>query len=902
MSLAPGTRLGSYEIVALLGAGGMGQVYRANDSRLKREVALKVLPDDVAGHPERLARFQREAEVLASLNHPNIAQVYGIDATALVMELVEGEDLAQRLARGPIPLDDALPIAKQITEALESAHDAGIVHRDLKPANVKVRGDGTVKVLDFGLAKACDPSLAPSSAERVFSAPTMASPNVTISGVILGTPAYMAPEQARGKPVDKRADIWAFGVLLYEMISGRRPFVGDTPSDTIASVLTGDVDLSAIPSTTPYSIRTLIERCLQRDPKVRLRDIGEARIVLAAPGEAARTSVSGPAQRVSWRAGRAWLPGAGLVATAIVFAAARPLWLRAPSATDGPILTLGIDAGGDTTVAGAGFAGLNWVGPAAVLSPDGRSLVFIARGPSGGRWQLFVRRLDQLDATPIAGTEGAYAPFVSPDGRSVAFFANGRLLKAALDGGTVTPICTVEEGRGGAWSEDGTIVFAPRPDGPLYRVSASGGEPSQATTLDAGAGEMTHRWPQFLPGGKTFLFTAHGNTGAAHEGRVIVQKERGRTLVQEGAIFGRYAQSGHLLYVNGGKLFAAPFDPDRLQVNGRAVPMADDIATAVISGTAQYALSDTGALAYRRARSAKRLLQWMDPSGQVQPVRNVSAEYQEARFSRDGTRLLLTIGDGGQSDIWSYDTASDTIKRLTFYADNDRSGIWSPDGTHFVYSSWQPDVGTFNLFLQSATGGGEPQRLTTSKNIQTPTDWDPAGKNIVFTETRSDTGSDLMLLPIDIAANGVTKTGTAKELKMTPANEDSARFAPDGKWIAYTSDEAGRNEVYVELFAGGGRWQVSTDGAEWIEWRRGGLFYGLSEEVVMRVPYRVDGRTFAAEKPELWMRIPQGVLWVDPPMSGTRAATIRADGKRSESVVLVLNFFDELRRRAPGGQ
>jgi Tol biopolymer transport system component/predicted Ser/Thr protein kinase len=903
MSFEPGTRIGPYEIVALLGAGGMGQVYRARDLRLKREVALKVLPADVAGDRERLARFQREAEVLATLNHPNIAQVYGIDANALVMELVQGEDLAQRLARGPIPLDEALPIAKQIAEALESAHDAGIVHRDLKPANVKLREDGTVKVLDFGLAKAFDAGLATSSAVQVSSAPTMASPNVTMSGVILGTPAYMAPEQARGKPVDKRADIWAFGVLLYEIISGLRPFNGDTLSDTIASVLTGDVDFSAIPAATPHSIRTLIERCLQRDPKARLRDIGEARIVLSAPGEATRTAASGQATRGSWRPGRAWLFGAVLAAIAIVIAAARPLWLRAPSSTDRPLLTLGIDAGGDTTIAGVGFVGLNWIGPAAVLSPDGTSLVFIARGPSGGRWQLFVRRLDQLDASPIAGTEGAYAPFFSPDGTSVAFFASGRLVKVALNGGTVTPICPVEEARGGAWSEDGTIVFAPRPDGPLYRVSASGGELSQVTTLDAGAGEITHRWPQFLPGGTTFLFTAHGNTGAAHEGRVIIQNASGRTLVQQGAIFGRYAPSGHLLYVNGGKLFAAAFDPDRLQVTGRVVPMADDIATALISGTAQYAFSDTGVLAYRRARNPRRVLQWMDSSGQMQPLRSVSAEYQEARFSRDGTRLLLTIGDGVQSDIWSYDIASDTPKRLTFYADNDRSGIWSPDGTHFVYSSWQPDVGTFNLFLQSATGGGESQRLTTSKNVQSPTDWHPNGKDIVFTEARRDSGMDLILMPIDIAENGVAKVGDATELMVTPANEDSARFAPDGKWIAYTSDEGGRNDVYVQPFpGGGGRWQVSADGAEWIEWRKGGLFYGLSEEVVMRVPYRVDGRTFAAGKPELWMRIPQGVLWVDPPTSGTRAATIRADDKRSESLVLVVNFFDELRRRAPVGR
>ena len=452
------------------------------------------------------------------------------------------------------------------------------------------------------------------------------------------------------------------------------------------------------------------------------------------------------------------------------------------------------------------------------------------------------------------------------------------------------------------WSEDGTIVFAPRPDGPLYRVSASGGEPSQATTLEAGGAEITHRWPQFLPGGKTFLFTAHGS-GAAREGRVIVQSAAGHTVVQQAAIFGRYASSGHLLYVNGGKLFAAAFDPNRLAVTGRAVPVSDDIATALVSGTAQYAFSDTGVLAYRRARNPRRVLQWMDTSGQMQPMRNVSAQYQEVRFSPDGTRLLLNINDGVQSDIWSYDIASDTLKRLTFYPDNDFAGIWSPDGTRFVYASWQPDVGTFNLFLQSATGGGEPQRLTISKNFQSPTDWHPGGKYIVYSETRRDSGSDVMLLPIDIAANGVAKPGKAAELMVTPANEDTAQFAPDGKWFAYTSDDAGRNEVFVRPFlGGGGRWQVSTDGAEWIEWRPGGLFYGLSEEVVMRVPYRIGGRNFAADKPALWMRIPQGVLWVDPPMSGTRAATIRADDKRSESVVLVVNFFDELRRRAPSGR
>ncbi len=406
MSLAPGTHLGVYEIVGSLGAGGMGEVYRARDSRLKRDVALKVLPPDVAGDRDRLTRFQREAELLASLNHPNIAHVYGIEGNALVMELVEGDDLATRIERGPIPLDEALPIARQIAEALECAHDAGIVHRDLKPANVKMRGDGTVKVLDFGLAKPPD-----SSASLVSRSPTLTSPTLTTEGVVLGTAAYMAPEQARGRAVDKRADIWAFGVVLYEMISGRRPFAGDTLGDTIASVLTGNPDYAALPGTTPHAVRTLIERCLQRDAKLRLRDIGEARIVLSGGRDAAGASVSSTSSRGSRRlAGAAALAGA-LAAAAVVAVVARAAWLRAPAMDDRQMMMLGIDAGGDSTLAGVGWIGLNWVGPAAVLSPDGRTLVFIARGRSGGRWHLFVRRLDQLEASPLAGTEGAYAPF-----------------------------------------------------------------------------------------------------------------------------------------------------------------------------------------------------------------------------------------------------------------------------------------------------------------------------------------------------------------------------------------------------------------------------------------------------------------------------------------------------------
>ena len=435
-----------------------------------------------------------------------------------------------------------------------------------------------------------------------------------------------------------------------------------------------------------------------------------------------------------------------------------------------PELTVGIDPGSGTNVAGVGWAGLSWIGPTAVLSPNGQSLVFIARGPANGRWQLFLRRLDELTASPVAGTEGAYAPFFSPDGGSVGYFAGGRLMKVVLSGGTVSSICPVEEPRGGAWSEDGTIVFAPRPEGPLYRVPSSGGTPAQVTTLDPASGERTHRWPQFLPGGKTFVFTAHGN-GPAGEGDVVVQSGDSRKTVHRGGLFGRYAPSGHLLYVNAGKLFAAPFDPVRLEVTGRAVPVVDGVANTLTNGTAQYSFSNTGLLAYRRTVSPHRILQWMDQSGQAQPMRSVAAEYQEARLSPDSKRLLLVVGDGTQSDIWTYDIAADAMSRLTFHPDNDWSSIWSRDAALVAYASWKPDVGTFNLFLQRAAGGGEPQRLTTSRTGSCRSSGIRTARYTLYSEERRGSGADLMLLPIEIAANGDAKVGTPEEIVATPAND-----------------------------------------------------------------------------------------------------------------------------------
>ena len=901
MTLTAGAHLGIYEILSFIGSGGMGEVYRARDTRLGRTVALKILPDSLAAEPDRLARFRREAQILASLNHPHIAAVYGLDEThgrlAIALELVEGEGLDERLARGPVPLDQSILIMRQMAEALEAAHERGIVHRDLKPGNVRLTRDGTVKILDFGLAKAWDAEV---GAERTADVQTL-SHHATTAGVILGTAAYMAPEQARGLPVDKRADIWAFGVVSYELISGVRPFAAETLSDTLAAVLTRDPDFAALSSGTPVVIRTLLSRCLERDVKSRLRDIGEARIALANPSA---LDVVAPSRSTGLRPLRGWLTLGLIGVIAAVAGWAFGSWSSSrATAPRSELLTLGIDAGGDTPIAGVGWVGLNWVGPTAVLSPDGKVLVFIARGPSGGRWQLYARRLDELKARPLAGTEGAYAPFFSPDGSAVAFFAGGQLSKVTLEGGAVARLCPAQEARGGAWSDDGLIAFAPRPEGPLFSVSADGGAPSPLTALDTASGETTHRWPQFLPRSRTVIFTAHGQVG--RDDAVIAQTADGRRAVlHRGGFFARYAPSGHILYLNEGKLFAAPFDVKGLAVTGRAVAVLDEVAHTVINGTAQYSFSNTGLLAYRRARSRNRVLEWMDPSSRVLPLRSVAAEYQEARFSPDGGRLALVVGAGSQSDVWIYDIARDAMTRLTFHPDNDWAAIWSPDGTRVAYSSWRADVGNFNLFVQQAGGGAEPQRLTTSRNRQLPIDWHPDGKHIVFSEHTRGTDADLILLPIEITADGAVKAGAPKPFLDGPANELNAHFSPDGKWLGYTSDETGRSEVHVRPFPGGsGRWQVSTEGAEWVEWRANThLFYGRSEEVVMQVPYRIEGSTFVAEKPRVWMRIPAGVTWTDPSIDGTRAATIRSEDARPEAMVLVVNFFEQLRRLAPAGR
>ena len=560
-------------------------MFRATDTKLKRQVAIKILPPAVATDHDRLARFRREAEVLASLNHPNIAIIHGLEksdgVTGLVMELVEGPTLADRIAQGPIPIDEALPIAKQIAEALEAAHEQGIIHRDLKPANIKVRADGTVKVLDFGLAKAIEPSAAASSS--VSMSPTITTPAMTQAGIILGTAAYMSPEQAKGKPVDKRADIWAFGVVVFEMLTGRILYSGETVSETRAQVILKEPDWIALQANTPVRLRELLRRCLVKDPRNRIRDIGDARIAieeaLAHPQpqtstDAGMRSAAGPGV---WRRPLPWLVAAALGAS-LVLVAWVP-WRQAPAPTG--LMRLTAELGVDVSLT-------TGVGAAAFLSPDGKVLAFVASNAAGQGSQLYVRRFDQLHATPLAGTVGARNAFFSPDGQWIAFFADGKLKKISVNGGAAVTLSNAEDDRGGAWGDDGSIVFTPNGRSGLMRIPSTGGEPETVTRLDQRAGEITHRWPQILPGSEAVMFIASSRPNDYENANIVVQALQSgeRKIVQRG-YYPHYALSGHLVYLHQGTLFAMPFNIDRLEAVGKPVPVLENVTSSPGNGASQ---------------------------------------------------------------------------------------------------------------------------------------------------------------------------------------------------------------------------------------------------------------------------------------------------------------------------
>ncbi|HEV2200558.1 MAG TPA: protein kinase [Bryobacteraceae bacterium] len=885
MPLAAGTRLGPYEIVEPIGAGGMGEVYRARDTKLKRDVAIKVLPDAFARDPERMARFQREAELLASLNHPNIAAIYGVEDRALVMELVEGES-----PKGPLPFDDAWKIASQIVTALEYAHDKGIVHRDLKPANIKITPEGVVKLLDFGLAKAFT-----NRGEARTSADPENSPTLTMGatevGMILGTAAYMPPEQAKGKQVDKRADIWSFGVVLYELLTGERLFKGDDATDTLAQVLTKEPDLGKV----PRQARRLIEECLQKDPKRRLRDMGDApRLVESGAG-----SQPAAASQAASRRPVVWVTAAALLGAG--FAVAGVGWWRASHPGElplKPLVRLDVDLGPDVALGSA-------LGADVILSPDGTRLVYVSQG------KLFTRRMDQLKATELAGTEGANSPFFSPDGQWVGFDAGRELKKVSVEGGSAIALCGAQLLAGASWGDDGDIIAALALAGGLSRIPSAGGAPVPVTEM--AQGEVSHRWPQILPGGKAVLFTTNNSTGGWDGGNIEVMTfvDRRRKTLQRGGTYGRYIPisrgAGYLSYVNGGTLFAVPFDLDTLTVRGTPSPVLQEVAYSPGNGFAQLDFSRGGTLVYRsgEAGGGKLLtVQWLDSSGKTQPLLAKPDRYTLPRLSPDGQRLALTIN----SDIWIYEWQRDTMTRLTF---SGGSGVrWSPDGRYIVYE------GPGGMFWNRSDGAGQPQRLTQSKDRQVPQSFAPDGKRLAFFQFVPG-GTQIRTIPLENDGSGL-RAGQPELFLQTPSQTASVdrhpAFSPDGRWLAFSSNESGRDQVYVRAFPDkGGKWQISNDGGLYPEWlpNRRELFFRANDNRIMIVTYTVKGDSFVADKPRLWSQkqladpgVP-GETFAPAPGGKRVAALMTAEGpgqpQAQNHVIFLENFFDELRRRVPLG-
>ena len=903
VSLIAGSRLGSYDILAAIGAGGMGEVYRARDRKLDRDVAIKILPEALAADPERIARFEREAKTLAALNQPHIAQIYGLEESngvrALVMELVEGPTLADRIAQGPTPLDEALPIAKQIAEALEAAHEQGIIHRDLKPANIKVRADSTVKVLDFGLAKAFDPAASTSAGATM--SPTL-SIHATQAGIILGTAAYMAPEQARGKPIDKRADIWAFGCVLFEMLTGRRAFEGDDISTTLAAILKADPEWSALPAAAPSSLGRLLHRCLHKDPKERLRDIGEARIAIehmlsGAADEPVPTSAV--LHTPWWR--RAVIPTAALLVGSLVTAVI--VWFAARATIAPPrVWSFQVTPPGTAALTITGYT------RDIAVTPDGSRLIYV--GADGTT--LFVRPLDQLDATPLVRGSGLRDPFVSPDGQWVGFFDGPQTLnKVPITGGPavlVTQLGTSE--RGATWAADGTIIFATAATTTgLQRVSADGGVPEALTRPDRARGEATHVWPERLPGGQAVLYTLTATTGGLDAASIAVLDMRsGRsTMLLRGGTHAQYVPSGHLLYATGGTLRAVGFDLTRLVVVGTARPVVPEVLTTAF-GAAEAVLARDGTLVYvagGAGSGSAQTLVWVDRQGHETPTGAPPRSYGLQRVSGDGTHVVVSVTGDQNANLWLWDLVRSTLTRVTSGPADNTFPAWTPDGRRVVFSSDR--AGVRNLFSQAADGTGAIERLTESPNPQIPSAVSADGARVVFTERSRDTGWDVMALRLDGKHQVIP-------LVQTPFDERNGIVSPDGRWLAYEANDSGSFEIYVRPFpdVNSGHWPVSTNGGTQPLWARNGqeLFYVAPDGALMRVGVS-RGPTWTAGAPTKVLegpyvtRVPGGNFPrnYDVAADGQRFLMIKAAGNGATSapprIVVVQHFDEELKRLVP---
>ncbi len=871
MALSAGTRVGPYEILGPIGAGGMGEVYRARDTKLKRDVALKVLPDSFANDPDRMARFQREAEVLASLNHPNIAAIYGVEERALVMELVEGENL-----KGPLPIETAINYASQIALALEAAHDKGIIHRDLKPANVKITPSGVVKVLDFGLAAVAQDA---SNTADPANSPTLTL-RATQAGLIMGTAGYMSPEQASGKPVDHRADIWSFGVVLWEMLIGKRLFGGETVSHTLAAILTKDPDWTQLPSATPPNVRRLLRRCLERDVKRRMRDMGDVWIEL---NESDQPAIAEVVRKPSVAA--RWLPW---VAGSVIAAAAVG-WSLIHSRPQEP-----------RPVVRWSFTQENPFGMPA-LSRDGTRMAYSES--SNGTLRIMLRMMDEPEAKPIAGIEGGGMPIFSPDGQWLAYFSGfsptttaNKLQKIALDGGSPISICDCAGGWGLSWGDDGNIVFS---DGKkLWRISAAGGMPQALTALDSKKGEQRHVYPFFLPGAQAILFTITTDSGS-QVAVLDIKKGSYRVLAGNGAN-PKYVRTGYLTYVRSGSMLAVPFDARRAVVTGSETQVISGIGAIVGGIYGEYSFSDNGILVYmtgQGGQGSKSVLGWIDRKGATQRISDPQS-WGNGRLSPDGLQVANSINAGSLSaDIWSFDVERRILTRLTFEGTN-ADPIWTPDGRHIAY--YGARSGNRGIYWIASDGSGKPELLATIEAPAVPCSFTPDGKALVFSQRGSDKISHLWTLPMPGAA-GQRKPALLHD---TMFSESDAQISPDGRYLAYISQESGASEVYVQPFPGpGAKTRISTQGGVAPRWSRNGreLFYWNPGRIGMLAVDVQTGNSFRAGLPRDVVKAFSGSTWDVAPDGNRFLIEVFPSGNnlRMETVV---NWFDELRRRLPAGK
>ena len=891
MPLEPGQQLSQYRLVEKIGEGGMGMVWSAQDGRLGRQVAIKVLSELFAGDAERLARFKREAHLLASLNHPNIATIHGLEEADgipfLVLELVDGEDLAERITRGPIPMEDALQIASQIADALEAAHKEGIVHRDLKPANVMQTAAGKVKILDFGLAKTL---VAPAGLDS--SQQTTALLAGTREHMIIGTAPYMSPEQATGNPVDQQTDVWAFGVVIFEMLTGRRLFDGATASEILASVLKDEPDWTGLPVGTPAPIRRLLRRCLQKNAGQRLRHIGDVRLeideVLSGTGdeigsEDQRIAVRPPPWRRSLQL--------GVTTFLVVVIAALGYMLMSDAPPDVRLMRFEIPAPEGTTF----YLDPEIPGPA-VVSPDGRMLAFSARDAEG-EVRLHVRTLAATEARMLPGTDNAFFPFWSPDSTFIGFFVNRKLKKVEATGGPSLILCDAPSGKGGSWSSEGVIVFAPDGSAPLHRVSDAGGESTPITELESNSARKanSHRYPRFLPDGKRFLYleTSAASTSAGHAVLVRSLDGEDEKLLVHSPAEAEFA-SGHLLFLQDKTLMARPFDTKHLEFTGEAIPVAENVALDIDAHHAVFSASQNGVLLYQAGRArAKSKLEWFDREGNRRGSLGDAAGYVEVHLSPDDAHAAVSISEAGSRNVWIHEIARNVPTRFTFDDASSWLPAWSPDSSEIVFTSRRN--GQYGLYRKSLGGTGEEKLLIESEASKFPESWSPDGRFLAFDQLVQG-AYDIWILPLDGEREPYP-------FVQTGVNDAGGEFSPDGRWLAYQSTESGRWEVYVTPFPGPGRkWQISTAGGAWPRWRGDGqeIYYHGVNGRLMAVELDVrDGTFIVGEAKALFEMSELGHFSIyDATRDGQQFLVVTSEeAQDSPPLTLVINWTVELSQR-----